>query len=208
MNTPVPELTIEEMMARIRAQLAARQAGHVLDAAHPFDGDPCLSHSRTDPDHTPERYRGFKPHIDWHQFVCGLRTAEQYAAVANYLPELPRLPALLRQAAQLVARGILQVIRFVVNRQNAYNHAALGVILNVHGVLRHLEKVQTENVRRLEEVLARHRGAVEELRGQVGRLEEELARTRFLLEAQQPSRVEVEMASAAPTSYTVTEWQA
>src|SRR5262249_62358402 len=102
----------------------------------------------------------------------------------SHLPELTRLPGPLRWLGLLVARGVVVLTRFITTRQRDFNDAAVGTLHNVHGMLRHLEQVQTENLKRLEALSAQQNAALGELAGRFERLQQELARNRQGLNAQ------------------------
>jgi O-antigen chain-terminating methyltransferase len=170
-----PEATVAAMKATIRQHLAHRRAGPPL--ARP---------DRTAPDRPPlpDNFRGLRPHIDWHQILAGVRLAEQHVPVGSHLPELTRLPGPLRWVGLLVARCVVVLTRFITTRQRDFNAAAIGTLHNVHGMLRHLEQVQTENLKRLEALSAQQNASLGELTGRIERLQEELARNRQGLNAQ------------------------
>src|SRR5437763_26223 len=174
-----PEVSVTDMMAHIRQQLARRRAGSpaVLGggaraAGPPAEGPPL------------EDFRALKPHIDWHQILTGLKLAEEHVAVGADVPEMTSLPGPLRRLGRLIARCILILTRFITTRQREFNTAALGTIHNVHGMLRHLEQVQRENLQRLEALSARHNAAFNALNARMDRLERELTHGKQGLHAQ------------------------
>jgi O-antigen chain-terminating methyltransferase len=132
----------------------------------------------------PDNFRGLRPHIEWHQILAGVRLAEHHAAVGTHPPELTRLPGPLRRVGLLIARVVVVLTRFLITRQRDFNDAAVGTLHNVHGMLRHLEQVQTENLKRLEALSAQQNTALAELAEQIERLQHELVQNRQGLHTQ------------------------
>jgi O-antigen chain-terminating methyltransferase len=170
-----PEASISAMKATIRQHLARRRAEAAgLREGRPSPGRPTM----------PDNFRPLRPHLDWHQIVEGVRLAEKHAAVGTELPELTRLPGPLRRLGLLLARCVLVLTRFLITRQRHFNTAAVGTLHNVHGLLRHLEQVHTENLKRLEALSAQQNAALGELAAQIARLQQDLVQNRQGLHAQ------------------------
>jgi hypothetical protein len=183
-----PELSVAEMMARIRQHLAARRDPDVYAnaASHPFGTPPHLKgglngHPTTTPNPvdgpTPQerRFRGYKPSVDWYQMMDGLRIAEKYCLIGKYVPELKRWPSPVRLTVRTFARALLLMTKFITNRQRAFNHCTLGALGNIHGVLHHFEKVQRENLQRIEDHLAQQDAEIRQLRARLADLEARFA---------------------------------
>jgi hypothetical protein len=177
-----PELSVAEMMARIRQHLATRRDSdvYVNAASHPFGTPPHLKgglnghHAaahRNGQALDDARFRGYKPSVDWYQMLEGLRIAEKYCLIGKYVPELKRWPSPVRFTVRALACAILLITKFITNRQRAFNHCTLGALGNIHGVLHHYEKVQRENLQRLEDYLTWQDAHIRQLQAQVAMLE-------------------------------------
>lgn len=191
-DTDAPELTVAEMMARVRQHLAARrdEDNYVNAASHPFGTAPHLKsrlngHAKSNSAHRANghapragKFRGFKPSVDWYQMLEGLRIAEQYCLTGKYIPELKRWPSPVRFGIQLFARAMLLATKFITNRQRAFNHCTLGALGNIHGVLHHYEKVQRENLQRLETCLSDQEEQINRLHEEIACLRHELTQSR------------------------------
>jgi SAM-dependent methyltransferase len=131
-------INIDELMAKIRAEVARRRVGY------------------TTVDSQPRSTEGTVATIDWSRLRGSLGTAEQYAQIGTFLPGWPRFGRVKRRVARLTARMVLYVSDFLTNRQRAFNNAVLQA-LNFLG----------ESLPQVENRLVEQRGELEKLVHQV-----------------------------------------
>jgi hypothetical protein len=161
-----PDLTVTDMMAAIRDQLARRRAGPSLGRLPPaYDTNPA-----------GESPRLLETRIDWHQLLSGLGQAETFCNHVGVVPAMNRIPRPARYLARFIARCMLVATRFILNGQRAFNETALGTVNNLYGVMHYFEQVQRENLKRLQAELARQNARVEALTARVRELEAERLR--------------------------------
>jgi len=157
-ETHNPEINVDELMARIREEVARQRAANSPSTPPPPHADiPAAS-------------------VDWHRITASLHLAEQTAQVGAVVPGWARFGRVRRWLARLIARSILYLSSFITNQQKRFNVAVLTPMRALGEGLRNLESRFIEREGRLsglEETLGNLRAAVSVLeQGQQAELQQ------------------------------------
>lgn len=118
-----PEINVDELMARIREEVARRRANEATAPPSVL-----RSESLT------------KTAIAWSQVNVSMQAVEYHASrVGEVLPELARFGRVKRKIGQQVARIVLYLSRFITDQQKQFNWATLKALQAMSNSLRSLE---------------------------------------------------------------------
>jgi O-antigen chain-terminating methyltransferase len=147
-----PEITVDELMAKIREEVARRRAAN------------------SSPTPQPSSTGAVATGIDWPRLHAGLHAAERYAQVGTFVPNWPRFGRVRRSLARCVARVLLYLSDFITTRQREFNNAVLQSLRALSDGLPHVENRFVEQGKRLDDL----EGERDQLRNRVTVLEQSL----------------------------------
>jgi DNA repair exonuclease SbcCD ATPase subunit len=120
-DTNNPEINVEELMGKMREEVAQRRAGNSPSTLQLSPAE--ISAAA----------------IDWSQVNASLDMAEHHAQVGSFVPSWVRFGRLRRWLARLAARFILYLSEFVTHQQRQFNSAVLQSLYALSDGLRNLE---------------------------------------------------------------------